>query len=128
MRKRVCVIGGCVAAVLVWASLPSGVAAAPQDPNETTCATLLALDEVDAVAGKGFDGPHMNAPRPGFTVCDFQKTGEDGSNPVVSFGFTGLRALEDENSTAERDFELTVQAVESDEVKREDCRVWAKLP
>lgn len=89
-------------------------AQAPAGPSAVRCDAVLTPEEAVAVVGDGYQGPAVGEPRPGFTSCDWQG---DGSN--FGFTFASLKALADDQRTADEEFEFDVQALENDTTKRE---------
>ncbi len=89
-------------------------AQAPAGPSAVRCDAVLTPEEAVAVVGDGYQGLAVGEPRPGFTSCDWQG---DGSN--FGFTFASLKALADDQRTADEEFEFDVQALENDTTKRE---------
>ena len=89
-------------------------AQSPAEPSAVRCDAVLTPEEAVAVVGDGYQGPAVGEPRPGFTSCDWQG---DGSN--FGFTFASLKALADEQRTADDEFEFDVLALENETTKRE---------
>ncbi len=95
-------------------------AAAPADaqptaePSAVRCDAVLSAEKAAAIVGAGYSGPYVSEPRPGYTNCDWQ-----GEASNFGFTFASLKALADDQSTAEQEFEHEVSALENDTTKRE---------
>jgi hypothetical protein len=83
-------------------------------PSAVRCDTVLTAAEATAIVGDGYAGPAVDEPRPGFTRCEWQ-----GNDTNFGFTFASQRALAADRTTAEREFENDVSAVENDTNKRE---------
>lgn len=101
-------------AVLLFSAAVTAHAQAPAGPSAVRCDAVLTPEEAVAILGDGYQGPAVGEPRPGFTSCDWQG---DGSN--FSFTFASLKALADDQRTADEEFEFDVLALENDATKRE---------
>ncbi len=101
-------------AVLLLFAAANAPSQTPAEPSAVRCDAVLTAEEAVAVVGDGHQGPAVDEPRPGFTSCDWQG---DGSN--FGFTFASLKALADEQRTADEEFEFDVQALENDTTKRE---------
>jgi len=86
-----------------------------QDPVPVVrCDTVLTKEEAAAVVGDTYAGPAVDEPSPGFTRCEWQ-----GSDSNFGFTFASLKAIADDLTTAEKAFDIDLQAVENDTRKRE---------
>lgn len=101
-------------AVLLCLAAATARAQAPAEPSAVRCDAVLTSEEAAAIVGEGYQGPAVGEPRPGFTSCDWQ--GDDGN---FGFTFASLKALADDQRTADDEFEFDVQALENDTTKRE---------
>jgi hypothetical protein len=106
---RVAVAVASTCAVLVAASM-----ARAQDPPEVRCDTVLTQAEAVAIVGDGYQGPAVDEPRPGFSRCEWQ-----GSDSNFGFTFASLKALAVDATTADKAFDIDLQAVEDATKKRE---------
>ena len=105
------------AALAVCASTLIGAAALQgrQPSGEPVrCDTVLTSAEATAAAGDGYEGPAVNAFRPGHTECVWQ-----GNDTTISFSFRTLADLKADSDTPEAAFDMDVLAVESETRKRE---------
>ena len=105
------------AALVVCASSLIGAAALQgrQPSGEPVrCDTVLTSAEATAAAGDGYEGPAVNAFRPGHTECVWQ-----GNDTTISFSFRTLADLKADSDTPEAAFDMDVLAVESETRKRE---------
>jgi hypothetical protein len=84
------------------------------EPAATRCDTLLTEAEVVQIVGKGFQGPNVTEPRPGFTACTWQAQGAN-----FGFTFSSTRLLQTERRTADEAFEADVAGLENGQQKRE---------
>lgn len=101
-------------AVLLCLAAAPVRAQTPAEPSAVRCDAVLTAEEATAVVGESYQGPATSEPRPGFTSCDWQ--GEDSN---FGFTFASLKALADDQRTADEEFEFDVLALESDTTKRE---------
>jgi hypothetical protein len=85
-----------------------------QDPSAVRCDDVLTQAEAVAIVGDGYQGPAVDEPRPGFTRCEWQ-----GTDSNFGFTFASLKALAADGTTAEKMFDIDLQAVEDDAKKRE---------
>lgn len=108
----------CVVWTLVGSAVVGAVPVAAfhlQDPAPVVrCDTVLTKEEAAAVVGDSYTGPAVDEPRPGFTRCEWQ-----GSDSNFGFTFASLKAIADDMTTAEKAFDIDLQAVENDTRKRE---------
>ena len=107
-----------IAVTLAGCAVASPVALAAfylQEPAAVVrCDTVLTKEEAAAVVGDSYTGPAVDEPRPGFTRCEWQ-----GSDSNFGFTFASTKAIEDDMTTAEKAFDMDLQAVENDTRKRE---------
>ena len=109
-RWIACTLAGCA----VVGVLPAA-AFRLQDPVPIVrCDTVLTKEEAAEVVGDAYAGPAVDEPRPGFTRCEWQ-----GSDSNFGFTFASLKAIEEDGTTAEKAFDIDLQAVEDDKKKRE---------
>jgi hypothetical protein len=85
-----------------------------QDAAAVRCDDVLTQAEAVAIVGGSYQGPAVDEPSPGFTRCEWQ-----GSESNFGFTFASLKALEADRTTAEKTFDIDLQAVEDDKKKRE---------
>jgi len=87
---------------------------AAQDASVTRCDAVLTQAEAVAIVGDSYQGPAVDEPSPGFTRCEWQ-----GSGSNFGFTFANLTALARDQTTAEKMFDIDLQAVETETRKRE---------
>lgn len=100
--------------LLLFLAAPPAHAQPAAAPSAVRCDAVLTAEKAAAIVGDGYAGPQVSEPRPGFTACDWQG---DGSN--FGFTFASLKALADDQRTADEEFEFDVLALENDTTKRE---------
>ena len=103
-----------VAGVLVSASILAVTVGAQTDASATRCDAVLTAEEAAAVVGDSYQGPAVDEPRPGFTRCEWQ-----GTDSNFGFTFASLQALAGDQTSAEKAFDMDLQAVEDATRKRE---------
>lgn len=102
-------------ALLIGATVAAQGPAPPAPPAPALrCDDVLSAEKAKAIMGDAFTGPAVAEPSPGFTSCDWQ-------GPDANFGFTfaNRKALAADGFSGEQRFEFDVQAMESDDRKRE---------
>lgn len=85
-----------------------------QEGAAVRCDAVLTQAEATAIVGDSYQGPAVDEPSPGFTRCEWQ-----GSDSNFGFTFASLNALATDRTTADKMFDIDLQAVEDDTRKRE---------
>ena len=106
--------GVAVVATAVSALLAATPTAQAQDPAPVRCDAVLTQAEAAAIVGDTYQGPAVDEPSPGFTRCEWQ-----GNDSNFGFTFASLQALAADRTTAEKTFDIDLQAVEDATKKRE---------
>lgn len=87
---------------------------AAQDASAVRCDAVLTQAEAVAIVGDSYQGPAVDEPSPGFTRCEWQ-----GNDSNFGFTFASQKALDADRTTAEKMFDIDLQAVEDATKKRE---------
>jgi hypothetical protein len=103
-----------MAAALTSAWMLGTTASAQPDASDVRCDAVLTSEEAAAIVGDGYQGPAVDEPRPGFTRCEWQ-----GTDSNFGFTFASLKALAADETSAEKAFDMDLQAVEDATKKRQ---------
>ena len=120
MRLRLAAVMAAACALLAAASTAHALVAPEppggggQDPAAVRCDAVLTQAEAVAIVGDSYQGPAVDEPSPGFTRCEWQ-----GSDSNFGFTFASLKALSADGTTADKTFDIDLQAVEDETKKRE---------
>jgi len=104
----------CATAATTLCALVAATSILQAQDGAPRCDAVLTQAEAVAIVGDTYQGPAVDEPRPGFTRCEWQ-----GSDSNFGFTFASLTALATDTTTAEKMFDIDLQAVEDDTKKRE---------